>query len=65
MAPAPPNHPPVRHGRIGVLLINLGTPDEPEAGAVRRYLGQFLSDPRVIEIPVSYTHLTLPTNIEV
>jgi protoporphyrin/coproporphyrin ferrochelatase len=51
MAPAPPNHPPVRHGRIGVLLINLGTPDEPEAGAVRRYLGQFLSDPRVIEIP--------------
>jgi protoporphyrin/coproporphyrin ferrochelatase len=51
MAPAPPNHPPVRHGRIGVLLINLGTPDAPEAGAVRRYLGQFLSDPRVIEIP--------------
>jgi protoporphyrin/coproporphyrin ferrochelatase len=51
MAPAPSEHPPVRHGRIGVLLINLGTPDEPEAGAVRRYLGQFLSDPRVIEIP--------------
>ena len=39
------------HGRIGVLLINLGTPDAPEAAAVRRYLAEFLSDPRVIEIP--------------
>jgi protoporphyrin/coproporphyrin ferrochelatase len=37
--------------RIGVLLINLGTPDAPEAGAVRRYLAEFLSDPRVVEIP--------------
>jgi ferrochelatase len=35
---------------IGVLLINLGTPDAPEARAVRRYLAEFLSDPRVIEI---------------
>lgn len=34
----------------GVLLINLGTPDAPEARAVRRYLAEFLSDPRVIEI---------------
>jgi ferrochelatase len=34
-----------------VLLINLGTPDAPEARAVRRYLAEFLSDPRVIEIP--------------
>lgn len=51
MAPAPPGHPPVRHGRVGVLLINLGTPDSPDAGAVRRYLAEFLSDPRVIEIP--------------
>jgi ferrochelatase len=32
-------------------LINLGTPDAPEAAAVRRYLAEFLSDPRVIEIP--------------
>jgi ferrochelatase len=38
-------------GRIGVLLINLGTPDAPEPGAVRLYLRQFLSDPRVVEIP--------------
>ena len=47
----PEDHPQVRHGRIGVLLINLGTPDAPEAAAVRRYLAEFLSDPRVIEIP--------------
>jgi len=37
--------------KIGVLLINLGTPDAPDAGAVRRYLGEFLSDRRVVEIP--------------
>lgn len=48
---APPDHPPVEHGRVGILLINLGTPDAPEAGAVRRYLAEFLSDPRVVEIP--------------
>src|SRR5947199_3938006 len=35
--------------RIGVLLINLGTPDAPDAPAVRRYLKEFLTDPRVIE----------------
>src|SRR5690606_17951257 len=37
--------------RCGVLLVQLGTPDAPEPGAVRRYLAQFLSDPRVVEIP--------------
>jgi protoporphyrin/coproporphyrin ferrochelatase len=37
--------------RRGLLLINLGTPDAPERGAVRRYLSEFLSDPRVIDIP--------------
>ncbi|WP_395622906.1 ferrochelatase [Sphingomonas daechungensis] len=47
----PADHPQVAHGRVGVLLINLGTPDAPEAAAVRRYLAEFLSDPRVIEIP--------------
>jgi ferrochelatase len=36
---------------VGVLLINLGTPEAPEPAAVRRYLAEFLSDPRVIEIP--------------
>jgi len=37
--------------RLGVLLVNLGTPDAPTPQAVRRYLKQFLSDPRVIETP--------------
>ena len=36
---------------VAVLLINLGTPDAPEPAAVRRYLAEFLSDPRVVEIP--------------
>lgn len=36
--------------RVGVLLTNLGTPDAPDTPALRRYLKQFLSDPRVIEI---------------
>jgi ferrochelatase len=47
----PPGHPSVPEPKVGVLLINLGTPDAPEARAVRRYLAEFLSDPRVIEIP--------------
>ena len=40
-----------RIAKIGVLLVNLGTPDAPTSVAVRRYLAEFLSDPRVIEIP--------------
>jgi ferrochelatase len=47
----PADHPPIARPQIGVLLINLGTPDAPEARAVRRYLAEFLSDKRVIEIP--------------
>ena len=46
--------PQVEHGlpeSLGVLLVNLGTPDAPTASAVRRYLRQFLADPRVVEIP--------------
>ncbi|MEM9209687.1 MAG: ferrochelatase, partial [Pseudomonadota bacterium] len=42
------------HGQpdaLGILLVNLGTPDEPKPKAVRRYLAQFLSDPRVVELP--------------
>lgn len=52
-APEPPH----RHGstaptpRTAVLLCNLGTPDEPTPAATRRYLAEFLSDPRVVEIP--------------
>lgn len=47
----PPDHPIIPVPRIGVLLINLGTPDAPEPAAVRRYLAEFLSDRRVVEIP--------------
>jgi ferrochelatase len=47
----PAGHPPVSGARVGVLIVNLGSPDAPTRAAVRRYLGQFLSDPRVIEIP--------------
>ena len=46
--------PPYSHGqppRTAVLLCNLGTPDEPTPKAVRRYLAEFLSDQRVVEIP--------------
>lgn len=47
----PQGHAPVPQPRIGILLVNLGTPDAPTAAAVRRYLAEFLSDRRVIEIP--------------
>ncbi len=47
----PAAHPAVRSGSIGVLLVNLGTPDGPDPGSVKRYLGEFLSDRRVVEIP--------------
>ncbi|HMP56782.1 MAG TPA: ferrochelatase [Novosphingobium sp.] len=47
----PADHPPVKTGRIGVLLVNLGTPDASTPAAVKRYLREFLSDRRVVEIP--------------
>lgn len=47
----PPDHPPVKPRKIGVLLLNLGTPDGTDYWSVRRYLKEFLSDPRVIETP--------------
>ena len=37
--------------KTGVIVTNLGTPDAPEASALRRYLREFLSDPRVVEVP--------------
>ena len=46
----PGGHPPVVLGHIGVLLINLGTPDATSYWPMRRYLKEFLSDRRVIEI---------------
>ncbi len=45
----PADHPPVRSGRIGVLLMNLGTPEATDYFSMRRYLKEFLSDRRVIE----------------
>jgi ferrochelatase len=47
----PTDHPPVATGRVGVLLVNLGTPDDASPRAVKRYLAEFLSDRRVVEIP--------------
>ena len=47
----PADHPAIPPRRIGVLITNLGTPDSPGPGDVKRYLGEFLSDPRVVEIP--------------
>jgi protoporphyrin/coproporphyrin ferrochelatase len=47
----PADHPATAAPRVGVLLVNLGTPDAPTPSAVRRYLKQFLSDRRVVELP--------------
>ena len=47
----PPDHSIVATGKVGVLLVNLGTPDAPDAKSVKNYLAEFLSDRRVIEIP--------------
>ncbi len=47
----PSDHPAVPPRKIGVLIVNLGTPDAPDARSVKRYLAEFLSDRRVVEIP--------------
>lgn len=49
-AHGPDGHPPVAQGRTGVLLVNLGTPDGTDYRSMRRYLSEFLSDRRVIEL---------------
>ncbi|MCS4307726.1 ferrochelatase [Rheinheimera pacifica] len=46
-----PNFDHQQSDKIGILLTNLGTPDEPTPKALKRYLKQFLSDPRVVEVP--------------
>ena len=51
MTEIPGDHPAIAPSRIGVLLVNLGTPEAPTAAAVKRYLREFLSDRRVVEIP--------------
>ena len=45
------DHPEVKHGKQGVLLVNLGTPDSLKLWDIRKYLSEFLSDKRVIELP--------------
>lgn len=50
-APLPKDHPDVKFGKVGVLLVNLGTPDGHDKKNMRRYLAEFLSDKRVIEWP--------------
>lgn len=47
----PKDHPEVKKPKIGVLLLNLGTPDATDYWSMRRYLGEFLWDARVIEVP--------------
>ena len=44
------DHPPIQFGKTGVLLVNLGTPDSTNWWDVRKYLKEFLSDRRVIEV---------------
>ncbi|MEL6637814.1 MAG: ferrochelatase [Bacteroidota bacterium] len=51
VGPLPAEHPRVRKQKIGVLLLNLGTPDATDYFSVRRYLSEFLSDKRVIDYP--------------
>ena len=51
LAHAPADHPPVPQARVGVLLANLGTPDNYDYWSMRRYLNEFLSDQRVIDYP--------------
>jgi ferrochelatase len=48
-SPRPPGHPQIKSGRVGVLLMNLGTPEATDYRSMRRYLKEFLSDRRVIE----------------
>ncbi len=50
-AQAPADHPPVPQRKVGVLLANLGTPDATDYWSMRRYLGEFLSDKRVVDYP--------------
>jgi len=47
----PLDHPIIAPPRIGILIVNLGTPDAPDERSVRRYLAEFLSDRRVVELP--------------
>jgi protoporphyrin/coproporphyrin ferrochelatase len=51
LAHAPANHPKVKAAKVGILLANLGTPDATDYWSMRRYLNEFLSDKRVVDVP--------------
>ncbi len=51
LGPLPAGHPTVKIGKVGVMLVNLGTPDGTSYGPMRRYLAEFLSDTRVVDTP--------------
>ncbi len=53
-APLPDNHPIIPVEKTGVLLVNLGTPEGTDAGSVRKYLREFLSDKRVVDYPRAF-----------
>lgn len=59
LGPLPTDHPQVVQGKVGVLLVNLGTPDGTDYWSMRRYLSEFLSDTRVIEVPKPIWQLIL------
>ena len=52
-------------GRDGVLLMNVGTPDEPTVASVKTYLREFLLDPDVIDIPAPLRHLLVLSLIHI
>ena len=51
LGPLPVAHPSVKIGKVGVMLVNLGTPDATDYWSMRRYLSEFLSDTRVVDTP--------------
>ena len=51
ISPLPANHPSVKPRKVGLVLLNLGTPDDTDYWSMRRYLSEFLSDKRVIDYP--------------
>ena len=58
------NHPPIYFGKTGALIINLGTPDSTSWFDIRKYLKEFLSDKRVIEVnPIIWQKIFLPFSI--
>ena len=59
------NHPKVNFGKTGILIINLGTPDSTSWLDIRKYLREFLSDRRVIEVnPIIWKVITLPAELK-